>query len=214
MVIIEDEYFAAEHLSLLVSDLNFEVAGVYHSGEEFLEQIDWNFDIALLDILLSGEITGLDLASEVKKQRKPFVFITANKDTETLKVAAKLGPSGYITKPFEPNDVVAALEILVHQLPKPLRLNTRNGERMIDPAEIVFIKSDGAYVNIQTRSENIIQRKLLKDIEDELPNSFIRVHRSYLVNKDFIEQKNAVSISLLNHQVPVSRTYKENLDNL
>lgn len=212
VVIVEDEFFAAEHLRGLVADLDFEITGLYHRGEDFLNETHWQFDVALLDIFLSGHITGLDIAAALKKRKKKFVFITANKDARTLKEAAKLVPAAYITKPFQSNDVMAAMEILAHQLPKPMKVNTSKGTKMINPTEIVFIKSDGAYIIIQTKTEAIVQRKLLKDVEDELPESFVRVHRSYLVNSDYIEKKNASSVTVMGHLIPVSRSYKERYD--
>ncbi len=214
VVIVEDEFFVAEHLTILVEEQGFEVTGEYHSGEEFMTNTDWDFDIALLDIFLSGEITGISIAAEVKKRKKPFAFITANKDAETLKHAAKLQPAAYISKPFQTNDVIAALEIVAYQLPKRLKVNTRHGVLMISPHDIVFIKSDGAYVEIYTETETIVQRKLLKDIESELPESFVRVHRSYLVNKHYIDKKTSSYLTLLTHQIPISRSYKDNLDGL
>jgi DNA-binding NarL/FixJ family response regulator len=111
IVIIEDELFAVEHLMKVVKNLNHEVVGDYYSGEEFLEVTDWNFDIAIIDIFLAEELTGIDVANEMKKRQKTFIFLTANKDSKTLVQAAKLRPSAYLTKPFQINDVTAALEI-------------------------------------------------------------------------------------------------------
>ena len=56
IVIIEDELFAVEHLMKVVKGLNHEVVGDYYSGEEFLENTDWNFDIAVLDVFLAEEL--------------------------------------------------------------------------------------------------------------------------------------------------------------
>lgn len=112
IVIIEDEMFAVEHLMKVVKNLNHEVVGDYYSGEEFLESTDWNFDVAIIDIFLAEELTGLDIAREMNKRLKPFIFLTANKDSKTLIEASKLRPSAYLSKPFQVNDVTAALAIM------------------------------------------------------------------------------------------------------
>lgn len=212
VVIIEDEFFAAEHLRQLVKELDFEPTEVYHKGEDFLYNTDWNFDIAILDIFLSGEVTGLSIAEEAKKRNKSFVFITANKDSKTLREAALLGPSAYITKPFKENDVIAALEIVAFQLPKPLKIKTSKGTKVINPSDIAFIQSDGAYITIHTSKESYLQRKLLKEIIADLPDFFIRVHRSFLVNKHFIEDQTSKSVKVLNHIIPISRSHRTDLD--
>jgi len=52
VIIVEDEFFAADELKDLVTDLGFYVTGTYHSGEQFFRETNWEFDIALLDISL------------------------------------------------------------------------------------------------------------------------------------------------------------------
>ena len=77
------------------------------------------------------------------------------------------------------------------------------------PDDILFLKGDGAYVEIHTYEGMILQRKLLKDIEDELPDFFIRSHRSYLVNKNKIEQMTAGSLFINSLEIPISRTHRD-----
>jgi DNA-binding NarL/FixJ family response regulator len=112
LVIIEDEFFAAEHLKDLVISLGHSVSAVFHSGEAFLVSTNCEYDAALVDIYLVGELTGLNIASELKKKNKPFIFLTANQDLKTLQKAAKLSPSSYLTKPFQNNDIAASLAIM------------------------------------------------------------------------------------------------------
>jgi DNA-binding LytR/AlgR family response regulator len=213
VIIIEDEFFAAQHLSDVITNFGYWVVGVYHSGEEFLAETDWNFDAAVVDIFLSGELSGLGVGEKLKDRRKPFLFLTANQDERTLKDAARLTPTAYISKPFKNNDVSAALQIISHQLAPMLQLRGTHGVEEINPNDIIYIQSDGAYIEIQTLNTFIVQRKLLKDIIDELPNAFIRVHRSYLVNCNFIEQRTATHLIVRGgHEIPISRSYKENLD--
>lgn len=211
VIIIEDEFFAASDLSAIIKELGYWVSGMYDSGEEFLKATQWDFDVAVVDIFLSEKISGLDLAAKMNERQKPFIFLTANDDARTLKQAARLAPKAYITKPFKPNDVAAALEIIAHQQPELLEVRTGGGIATLNPNDIYLIKSDGAYIEIFTENSTIVQRKLLKDILAELPDSFVRVHRSFLVNANFVEQRNATSIIVKGHEVPVSRSYKPNL---
>lgn len=214
IVLIEDEFFAASHLKEVLTSQGYWVTGVFHSGEEFLRSTDWQFDAAVVDIFLSGEITGLDLAAKLNERSKPFIFLTANQDAHTLKSAARLAPRAYISKPFQANDVKAALEIISLSLVPKLQVRRANGVSELHPGEIIFVRSDGVYVEIQTLTEKIVQRKLLKEIIDELPPSFIRVHRSFLVNADFIEQRSATHLTMKGHFIPISRSYKSDLDAL
>lgn len=211
VVIIEDEFFAAEHLKDLINSLGFWVVGVYHSGEGFLKNTGWNFDAAIVDIFLSEKLNGLDVARQLKERKKPFVFLTANQDNITLREAAHLQPVSYISKPFKTNDVAAALEIIAHKLPEMLEVRGANGTEQLNPSDIIFIKSDGVYVELHTVKGMVVQRKLLKDIMSQLPDFFLRVHRSYLVNINYLEQRSSSHLIVRGNEIPVSRGFRENL---
>ncbi|PQJ81898.1 response regulator transcription factor [Polaribacter glomeratus] len=111
IVIIEDELFVVMHLSKLIKSLGYKIVGTYHSAEDFLDETDWNFDLALIDIFLAGKLTGIDAAKVLTKKQKPFIFLTANQDTKTINKAAKLAPEAYLSKPFQVAEIEAALTI-------------------------------------------------------------------------------------------------------
>ena len=119
IIIIEDELFVAMHLRKLINSLGYNVEACYHSAEEFLEDEDCQFDVALIDIFLSGKLTGIDAAKAIKQKNKPFIFLTANKDSETILEAAKLAPAAYLSKPFQEVEVEAALKILTIKIVSP-----------------------------------------------------------------------------------------------
>ncbi len=75
-----------------------------------------------------------------------------------------------------------------------------------------YIKSDGNYLEFVTDSKTIIDRNKLKDVLNKLPPNFTRVHRSYLVNKNFIYSSNSKTVFLRpDIDIPLSRTFKVNL---
>jgi DNA-binding NarL/FixJ family response regulator len=112
VIIIEDELFVVMQLSKLINSLGYKVVGTYHSGEDFLAETDWDFEIALVDIFLAERLTGIEVAKVLKKKQKPFIFLTANQDTKTIHIAAALAPEAYLSKPFQVVEVEAALTIL------------------------------------------------------------------------------------------------------
>lgn len=208
VVIIEDEFFAASHLEELLTALGYKVAGIFYSGEDFLQQTSWDFDIAVVDIFLSDNITGLDVAEKLNERLKPFVFLTANQEKQTLRAAARLAPKAYISKPFQENDVQAALEIISHALMPKIQVRTLHGIEELSAGDIVYVQSDGVYIQITTTTGKITQRKLLKEIQDELPASFLRVHRSFLVNTQYIEKRTATTLTLKGETIPISRSFR------
>lgn len=79
---------------------------------------------------------------------------------------------------------------------------------MLDIDKILFIKSDNVYVEIFTDDHKYIQRKFLGQIVDELPEKFVRVHRSYLVNREHITGRERNFLKINDHKIPVSRKFK------
>jgi DNA-binding LytR/AlgR family response regulator len=77
--------------------------------------------------------------------------------------------------------------------------------------KLKYIKSDGNYLEFVTDDKTIIDRNQLKEILNHLPPNFVRVHRSYVINKNFINALNSKSLYLKpNIEIPLSRTYKAN----
>ncbi len=211
VAIIEDEFFVANQLSDLITGLGYKVTGIYHSGEDFFEETDWEFDVAVVDIFLSRSLTGLDVGKELSNRKIPFLFLTANQDEQTLKEAARLSPKTYLTKPFQKIDVVAAFEIIRAGLVSNINIRTSNGVEEISPNAIYYVKGDGGYVEIYHKDGKVVQRKLLKELLEELPDTFIRIHRSYAVNSAFIESRNASQVIVKGTKLPLSRSYKDQL---
>ena len=89
---------------------------------------------------------------------------------------------------------------------------TLNNKSKIYLDHLVYIKSDGNYLEFITKEKVTIDRNKLKDVLAKLPPNFVRAHRSYVVNKNFIEALNSTTVFLKpNIEIPLSRTFKANL---
>ncbi|MEM6516204.1 MAG: LytTR family DNA-binding domain-containing protein [Bacteroidota bacterium] len=78
--------------------------------------------------------------------------------------------------------------------------------------DLQFVKSEGNYVEFHSVSKKTLEREKLKEILEKLPPNFIRVHRSYIVNKNEIDSYNSTTVFMKSGQeIPLSRTYKSNL---
>lgn len=87
-----------------------------------------------------------------------------------------------------------------------------NNKSKIYLDKLKYIKSDGNYLEFVTNDKTIIDRNKLKDILDDLPPNFVRVHRSYVINKNFIDALNSTTLYLKsNIEIPLSRTFKSNI---
>ncbi len=113
ILIVEDEFVAANHLKLLLTAENYEVLGIARSvakAREFISQT--KPDLVLLDIFIRGEENGIDLARELKKSQIPFIYISANSNADILHAANDTQPEGFIVKPFRKEDILATLAMM------------------------------------------------------------------------------------------------------
>lgn len=87
-----------------------------------------------------------------------------------------------------------------------------NNKQKIYLDDIKYVKSDRNYVEFYYKDKKMVDRNHLKNVMMELPPNFVQVHRSYVINKNFIKVINANSLVLEpNTEIPVSRTFKKNI---
>jgi DNA-binding LytR/AlgR family response regulator len=169
-------------------------------------------DIVFLDIRMPG-MSGIEAARELY-QHCHIVFVTAY-DQYALD-AFEQGAIDYLLKPVTPARLATTCERLrlrLRQAPEdigaqltrltaalqqggpaaPPRLRWIQAQvgaslRMINTREVLFFRSDEKYTRVQTAHAELLIRKTLKELADELdPDEFWRIHRSTLVRVDAIE---------------------------
>lgn len=125
ILIVEDESIVAMDIKHRAEGLGYEVTAITPSGEEALEHVASNRpDLVLMDIVLKGEMDGIEAAQNVRDNYDiPVVYLTAYSDERTLKRAKITEPFGYIIKPFEDRELHSAVEVALykHQMESKLK---------------------------------------------------------------------------------------------
>ena len=212
VVIVEDEFFVANHLEKMLVTNGYTVVGKYHDGETLMENLPFiHTAIFLLDIQLSSSVTGVDIATELNKRNLPFLYITANAGDNTFDSAISTSPIAFISKPFKEIDVLAGVAIASQRLNVKISIDSGKEKTLINPDEVLYIKSDGVYIELflENGTTQII-RKQLKTVDCELSDNFKRCHKSFIVNKDKVTQIKGAFIYLDTIKVPLSKTYRDN----
>lgn len=112
ILIVEDEFIVANDLKMMLVKSGYEVCGIAASVEEARILIDSKKpDWVLLDIILKGNLTGIDLAWELEKKNIPFLFISANTNHSILNAVKETKPYGFLVKPFRERDLFVMLDI-------------------------------------------------------------------------------------------------------
>lgn len=92
------------------------------------------------------------------------------------------------------------------------RVDRRNHPVKLD--DILFVESRSDYIEIQTETDRLVTRDRISKLHERLPDEFIRVHRSFLVNSKHISSFNMEEIKVEGHVIPVGRKFRTNLDQL
>jgi hypothetical protein len=88
-----------------------------------------------------------------------------------------------------------------------VRSNRRTAQVMYD--DLVYIESLADYIKIhQAGGEEIISKEKISHIEKELPHIFVRIHRSFIVNRNHITSFSSEEVVLGDTELPISRTYR------
>ncbi len=222
VLVVEDEMIIAMNLADTIVDLGYEVVDTCESYTEAVDALEKHKpDIALVDIQLKGQKSGIDLGEIINQRFKiPFVFLTSNSDRITIDAAKKTIPSSYLLKPFESDELYAAIEVGIEQymnkeqnvssvLNEALFVRKNQLLHKVFFKDIVYLKSDHVYIELHTHDNQIhVVRGSLSQFLETLPHSFFRTHRSYAVNLDFLEAINSLYVIANGSQVPIGKTYK------
>lgn len=117
ILVVEDEAIVAKDIENALHVLGYSVPAVTSSGEAAIQKAEaLRPDLVLMDIRLKGQIDGVKAARGIGARLGiPVVYLTAHADEQTLRRAKTTQPFGYIVKPFDERDLLAAIEMALHR---------------------------------------------------------------------------------------------------
>ncbi len=117
IMIVEDEWTIAEEIKMVLESFEYTVTSMSSSGEEAIQNAEKDKpDLVLMDIVLEGEMDGIQAANEIRSRfNTPIIFLTAYTDEKILERASITGPFGYIVKPFVNEDLKISIEIALYK---------------------------------------------------------------------------------------------------
>ncbi len=167
------------------------------SGASALELLSAEtFDLLFIDINLN-DMEGTTLAAAAQKMLPKAQIVFATAYSQYAVRAFELGVSNYILKPFDPDRVRRVLEKCKKDSesaapPQPsgrLAINASRKIVLLDIDQIVYLETAGRGCLIHTTGGDYAENQLLGEYEKRLgPHSFFRIHKSYLVNLNYISE--------------------------
>jgi DNA-binding LytR/AlgR family response regulator len=227
---VEDDPIYAETIRMIVEQTGYELVGLFSNGKDALLAIRATKpDLLLLDIKIDGPITGIQIAEQVAGEEGiPTIFITSFREKEIFEKAKSTKPIAYILKPFDSLMLQNTIELAVAQFAGEDRgalnekdivvkdgffIKEKNSLFKVPMAGIHYIQSEDKYCTLHTDDRKFVLRISLQDILSSLPENFIRIHRSLVVDASKIQRVDMDNneLQLKNITLPIGATYKNML---
>lgn len=212
ILIVEDEVLIAEDLKDILLSFGVKDIEMAHDKTGALEALEaFDPDMVLLDIRMRNETDGIEIGEYISKNyQKAFIYITAHSDVEMIKQIIKTKPLAYITKPIKKSDLFASISLAQAQVKQSpgnnLKIKDGFSTLVIPIGSILYIESEGNYINIYCDNKRYVSRQSLDSVVSELNgDQFFRIHRSYLVNVAKVKSYSKKEVILGDTTLPVSR---------
>ncbi|WP_196895866.1 LytR/AlgR family response regulator transcription factor [Aureivirga marina] len=223
-LIVDDEEIARLIIKEYANRLPFlQVLGECKNAIEAMEMLQENsVDLLFLDIQMP-DMLGTDFLRTLAQKPK-VIFTTAYADYALE--GFELDAVDYLLKPFSFERFVQAIHKvnqIVNPKNSPIKKEKKREEETnfilvkadykvhrVFYEEILYIQSRKEYVIFYTDSTKIMALSSLRKLEEELPkNTFIRVHKSYIVAKNKVKALEGNRIHLQDEIIPIGASYKE-----
>jgi DNA-binding LytR/AlgR family response regulator len=223
-IIVDDEPLAIEIMESYVSKVEqLHLEGTFRnavSAFTFLQQHP--VDLIFLDIQMP-KLSGIDFLKTLKNPPK-VIFTTAFRDYALD--GFELEVADYLLKPIPFDRFLKAVGKVLHQLvPQPAPTSAKADpndnyvyfkvdKKMIKVrmSEILFIESIKDYVKVKTNDKEIVTQQKISYLEESLPKeNFLRIHRSFIVNREKIDAYSATDMEVGKFHIPIGRNYKNDV---
>lgn len=222
-LIVDDEPIAQNIVKGFISDTpNLELFGVCDNALEALEVLEKNsIDVLFLDI----EMPKLSGLSFLKTLQNPPETIITTAYREFALEGFELSVTDYLLKPFSFERFLTAINKVKEKKVSQNKAQSINEDRhytyfKVDRKnikvfldEIHYIEGLSNYVKIYLKDRSIVVYERMIDLEKSLSEkNFVRIHKSYIISLDKIKAYGADYVDILNKQLSIGNTYKNNFN--
>ncbi|NET31699.1 MAG: response regulator transcription factor [Cyanothece sp. SIO1E1] len=206
-LIVDDEAPSRRRMKKLLGQVSdCYLIGEAESGAEAIEKISSHLpDLIFLDIQLK-DMTGFDVLAALPEVKANIIFITAY-DAFAIN-AFELNAVDYLLKPYKESRFFEAIsrvkmrlaestikdwqafarQLFTHKPDDKVRISEGKTTHLIDVDRLIYVQADAYYCHLHFQDNKTkIIRISLKKLAEALPKQFLRVNRSYIINKNKIE---------------------------
>ena len=117
IMVVEDEWIIANDIKNCLVDLGYMVTSIAATGQEAIDQAGEDKpDLILMDIMLKGDMNGIEAAKEIRKLHGiPVIYLTAYDNQYLVEQAKQTANYGYLLKPFKDKELHIAIDMALHR---------------------------------------------------------------------------------------------------
>lgn len=211
IAIVDDDITQLKHIAGLTSEITgveYEKISLFTSSEEFLFYYSPGlYDLLLLDIQMNGD-NGIVLAKKIREQNDnvSVIFITAVSDY--VFSGYDVGAKQYLLKPVNKAKLKECIDKLKEERADGVKIffNNSDGGLAISSRDILYLEAVAHNTEIVCKNGVITAADSISECEKKLTDRFVKAHRSYIINLEYISSIKKYNAVLDNGGcVPISR---------
>lgn len=222
-LIIDNDIDTAQRISSIVNDFpEFNCIGSVYGYEDSMDHVLREMPDLIFINIDSTSYDSFGLITELNQYlRSDTEFIAISASKEKTYDAIKLGFFDYLLKPMGDLDIRKAVIKFKKKHPtkvsKTICLKSYKDYQYLDVDEILFLRADNNTTDFHMSDGSVINAfKTLKTFESILPENFLRIHKSYIINSNYVARVNygnlKCTIKKCRHNIPFTKTYKNNVE--
>ena len=145
ILLVEDEAIDAMDIKCTLRSFGYDVPYIASSGEEAIEKaLEIRPDLIIIDIILKGNISGIEVASKIKHLNIPFIYLTANSEASIIEDARLTEPYGYIIKPYDRREFEYAIKLAIYKnsMENDLKESEEKYRRIVENLFDAYLRGD------------------------------------------------------------------------
>jgi len=216
-IAIDDEPYALEVIQKLAEKVSFlRLEQTFTNAFQAMEYLqEQPVDVLFLDIKMP-DISGIDFFNSLTD--KPLVVFTTAYAEHAL-VGFDLDAVDYLLKPFSLtrflkacNKTLEALQIRNQKHASGEFMMIKSGYDVLKITfnDIYYLEATGNYVTFVTQNQSVSSRMTLAECVELLPKTqFIRIHRSFIINRNAIDKLERHQVTIQGHVLPIAASFKK-----
>ncbi|MBT8306573.1 MAG: LytTR family DNA-binding domain-containing protein [Maribacter sp.] len=221
-IIVDDSETQRTIITKLVKEHpNLNLVGDYRNGILALNSIRKNkVELILLDVEMPI-VSGFDLLESLEKP--PIIILVSDKADYALK-AFDYDITDYLQKPIAKARFNTAIGRVMTKQSNLTSIKEKEDyiivsvnlqKKKLYPSTIKWIQAFGDYIKIVTEEGNFLVLSTMKAFLRKIPkNQFVRIHKSYIVNVNKVENWSANKVEISGTKLPMSRLRKDDLEKI